>query len=237
MVIPGDNPANALAPATGFVSTARDLARFFAQLDPAANESVLAIASRREMIRHQWRNPHFSFERYYGLGIYSGKLADWEWFGHNGAFPGFVSRTAVLPDPGLAVSVVTNAADGLADRWLEGAIHILASFAKHGAPTGEVRDWTGRWWTRWVAIDLVAMGGKVMVGSPALPNPFADASQISVSSPDCGHISLATGFAHYGEPVRRIRGADGNVEEVWLGSARFQPEAAVAAELDQHYRG
>ena len=36
VVIPGDNPTNALAPATGFVGTARDLARFFAQLDPAA---------------------------------------------------------------------------------------------------------------------------------------------------------------------------------------------------------
>src|SRR5256885_1268695 len=36
VVVPGDNPTNALAPATGFVSTAGDLARLFAQLDPAA---------------------------------------------------------------------------------------------------------------------------------------------------------------------------------------------------------
>jgi CubicO group peptidase (beta-lactamase class C family) len=237
VVIPGDNPTNALASATGFVSTARDLARFFSQLDPAANESVLAVASRREMIRRQWRNPHSSLERYYGLGIISGKLTEWEWFGHSGAFQGFASRTAVLPDPGFAVSVVTNAADGLADRWLEGAIHILASFAKYGAPTGEVRDWTGRWWTRWLAIDLVPMGGKVMVGSPGLPNPFTDTSEITVSGPDCGHISLATGFAHYGEPVRRVRGADGKIEEIWLGGMRFQPEAAAAAELEQSYRG
>ena len=49
VVIPGDNPTNALASATGFVSTARDLARWFAQLDPAAEESVLTVASRREM--------------------------------------------------------------------------------------------------------------------------------------------------------------------------------------------
>jgi D-alanyl-D-alanine carboxypeptidase len=34
VVIPGGNPTNALAAATGFVSTARDLAHFFAQLDP-----------------------------------------------------------------------------------------------------------------------------------------------------------------------------------------------------------
>jgi hypothetical protein len=30
VVIPGDNPTNALAPATGFVSSARDLACLFA---------------------------------------------------------------------------------------------------------------------------------------------------------------------------------------------------------------
>jgi hypothetical protein len=72
VVIPGDNPTNALASATGFVSTGRDLVHWFAQLDPAAEESVLTVASRREMIRRQWRYPHSSLERYYGLGIMSG---------------------------------------------------------------------------------------------------------------------------------------------------------------------
>jgi CubicO group peptidase (beta-lactamase class C family) len=236
VIIPGNNPTNALAPATGFVSTARDLACWFAQLDPDAEQSVLTVGSRREMVRQQWRNPHSSIDRYYGLGIMSGRMAEWEWFGHGGSFQGFLSRTMVLPEPALAVSVLTNAGDGAADRWIDGAIHILASFAKRGAPTGEVRDWAGRWWTRWVAIDLVPMGGKVMVGSPGLPNPFTDASEISLSGPDLGRISLASGFAHYGEPVRRVRGPDGKVEEVWLGGMRFLPESKIAAELEQNYR-
>jgi CubicO group peptidase (beta-lactamase class C family) len=235
VVIPGDNPTNALAPATGFVSTARELACWFAQLDPAATEGVLTVGSRREMTRRQWRYPNSSLERYYGLGTASGKTAEWEWFGHTGSFQGFASRSVTLPAPALTVSVVTNAVDGLADRWLDGAIQILASFARNGAPTSEVRDWTGRWWTRWVAVDLVPMGGKVVVGSPALPNPFTDASEISVSSADCGCISLAGGSAHHGEPVRRIHGTNGSVEEVWLGGMRFLPEAAVAAELEQQY--
>ena len=97
VVIPGDNPTNALAPATGFVSTARDLARFFAQLDPAAPESLLSAASRREMVRPQWRYPHTDVERYYGLGVSSGKTAEWPWLGHGGAFQGFASRSAALP--------------------------------------------------------------------------------------------------------------------------------------------
>jgi CubicO group peptidase (beta-lactamase class C family) len=235
VVIPGHNPTNALASATGFVSTARDLARFFAQLDPAAKESVLAVGSRREMVRGRWRNPHSSIERYYGLGIMSGNTAEWEWFGHSGAFQGFTSRTVVLSDPGIAVSLVTNAVDGLADRWVDGAIDILATFAKHGAPTNEVRDWTGRWWSLWAAVDLVPMGGKVMVAAPSLANPFTDASEISISGKDSGHLSLASGLARHGEDVLRIRAADGKVEEVRLGGVRLLPEAKVAAELETRY--
>jgi CubicO group peptidase (beta-lactamase class C family) len=237
VVIPGDNPTNALASATGFVSTARDLARWFAQLGPAAKESVLTVASRREMVRAQWRNPHSSVERYYGLGIMSGKQGEWEWFGHGGAFQGFTSRTVGLPEPGLAVSIVTNAVDGAADRWVEGVVHIVATFAKQGAPTNQVRGWTGRWWSLWGAVDLVPMRGKVMVAVPSLPNPFTDASEISISNEDCGRFSLANGLARHGEEVRRIRGSNGEVDEVWLGGTRYLPEPEFAADLEQRYRG
>ena len=58
LVIPGDNRVNAITPAGGFVSTAADVARFFAQLAPNTRRSVLSAASRREMTRKHWRNPH-----------------------------------------------------------------------------------------------------------------------------------------------------------------------------------
>jgi hypothetical protein len=116
-------------------------------------------------------------------------------------------------------------------------IQILASFAKRGAPTNEVHDWTGRWWTLWGAIDLVPMGGKVMIGVPSLPNPFTDASEISISCKDRGRVSLASGFARHGEDVRRLRGGNGAVAELWLGGVRFLPEAQLIAELKERYGG
>jgi CubicO group peptidase (beta-lactamase class C family) len=237
VVIPGDNPTNALAAAAGFVSTARDLAHWFAQLDPAAEESVLAVASRREMIRRHWRYPHSSLERYYGLGIMSGRIAEWEWFGHSGTFQGFASRTAVLPDSAVTVSIVTNAVDAPTDRWLEGVIQILACFAKHPASANEVRDWAGRWWALLGAIDLVPMGGKVIIALPSLPNPFTDASEISITAEDRGRVTLANGLARHGEEVRRIREGDGEVAEVWIGDTRFLPEPQLIAELETRYRG
>jgi len=204
-VIPGDNPTRALASATGFVSTAADLARFFNQLAPSARRGAISPESRREMIRRQWREPHSSLERYYGLGIISGAIGDWDWFGHAGGFQGFITRTATLPGQDMTVSVLTNSADGLAHPWLDGVIHILRCFAKHGAPPRKLANWAGRWWSLWGAVDLVPVGDKVFVATPVFFNPFMDASELAVAGRDRGRIALAGGFANHGEQARLVR--------------------------------
>jgi CubicO group peptidase (beta-lactamase class C family) len=234
-IIPGENPTHALAPATGFVSTAGDLASFFAQLDPGAKRSVLSPASRREMVRRQWRLPHSSRERHYGLGIVAGTIGDWDWFGHSGGFQGYVTRTAVLPGRGLTLSVLTNAVDGLADPWIDGAIHILRAFAGQGAPAARVRHWTGRWWNLWGAVDLVPMGEKVVIAMPDLGNPLLDASELAVAGRDRGCIALSGGFGSHGEDVRRVRTAGGKPAELWLGGTRFVPEGKLVAETAKRY--
>jgi len=103
LVIPGDYSTNAIGPAGGFVSTAADTALFFNQLSPGAAKSVLSVASRREMTRRQWRNPHASLEGYYGLGTMSGTIGGWDWFGHGGGLLGYISRTVTVPAHDLTV--------------------------------------------------------------------------------------------------------------------------------------
>ena len=249
LVIPGDNPTRALASATGFISTAGDLARFFAQLSPSSKRSVLTVASRREMTRRQWREPHASLERWYGLGTMSGTLGataggaggGWDWFGHTGGFQGTLTRTAVVPAHGLSVSVLTNSADGLAQAWVDGCLHILRAFERHGAPSRRTAAWGGRWWTLWGAIDLLPMGGdKVLVANPSLANPLLDATELAISprtraGVEHGHIALAGGYGSHGEPVRLLRDANGRVVELWLAGTRYQPQAKVARELVRKY--
>lgn len=234
-VIPGENPTNALGPATGFISTAHDLALFYATLDPAAKGSVISAASRREMVRKQWRTPHSEFERYYGLGITQGRVGDWEWFGHGGGFQGYITRTAMLPAQGISISVLTNAADGLAHQWGDGIINILRTFRRHGVPSAKVRNWAGRWWSLWGAYDLVPMGDKVLVGAPGFFNPFMDATELTVTGRDRARISLANGYANHGEEVRRIR-KGGKVAEIRFAGGRSLPERQVAAEMKRRYR-
>jgi CubicO group peptidase (beta-lactamase class C family) len=234
LTIPGDFVTHAIGPAGGFVSTAADLARFFGQLSPQARKSVLSVASRREMVRRQWREPHSSFERYYGLGTMSGSADGWDWFGHSGGLQGYISRTSVLPAQELTISVLTNAIDGWAHAWLEGAIHILQAFAKHGPPTRKVKDWTGRWWSLWNAADLVPMGDKVLVATPATWTPLLNATEIEVTGPSEGRIALTGGYGSQGEPVRCVRNRSG-IAEVHFAGTRVVPEEKLAAEMTARY--
>jgi CubicO group peptidase (beta-lactamase class C family) len=225
MLIPGDYSTNAIAAAAGVISTGRDLVTFFQ-----------GLSARREMIRRRWRDPHSSIERYYGLGLMSGRLAGWAWFGHSGGLQGYITRTCVLPEQELAISVLTNAVDGLAHPWLEGALQILRAFAERGAPARGVARWTGRWWTLWNPIDLVPAGARVLVARPDFLNPFLDASEVEVQGRDRGRIALAGGYASHGEPAGLVRNRRGAITEVRLGGTHFRSERSVAREMSRVLR-
>lgn len=222
----------ALASATGFVSTAADLARFFGSLAPDARSSVLSPASRREMARRQWRSEHDSTGRWYGLGLIAGTSGAWEHTGHSGGFPGVITRTACVPSQQLAVSVLTNAADGLSHQWLDGTLHLLQAFEKGGAPSRRTARWQGRFWNLWGAVDLLPMAGKrVLLATPGLVNPVLDASEVEVEAPDRGRVVQGGGFAHHGEPVRLERDARGRILRLWHGGMPLQPEAPTRRAL------
>jgi CubicO group peptidase (beta-lactamase class C family) len=210
VVIPGNNPTNALAAATGFVSTAGDLAKFFAALDPAARRTPLTVESRHEMIRRQWRDPHSSIERHYGLGLWSGTTAGWDWFGHGGSFQGFITRTAVFPgyDPQrVDPDQCPRRAGQSMGRWcVSNPRHFCHA---RRADAAVCATGTGRWWSLWGTVDLVPMGRRVLVANLDLPAPFTDASELSVTGEDRGRIELANGTGSHGEGVRRVRGPDG----------------------------
>jgi CubicO group peptidase (beta-lactamase class C family) len=238
LVIEGDSPGNAIAPAGGMVSTAADLARFFAKLSPDAGDSPLSVSSRREMTRRQWKNPDVGFEMWYGLGTMSGTVvgAGWERFGHSGRLGGYVSRTAVVPAEHLAVSILVNATDGPTDFWSDGALSVLQAFRTRGAPPDSARDWRGRWWAHWGPLDLLPCGDRVLMLAPGFYNPMMDRSEIEIAGPDEGRIVRAPGGGSYGERVRLVRDASGAVVEFHLAGARYLREADLTEELIVRFR-
>lgn len=235
LVIPGENPGNAMASATGFVSTAADLARFMAQLSPGVERSVLSVDSRREMVKQVWDDPASGVVRNYSLGVYGSKPSGIDNFGHIGAFQGTITRTAMLPELGVSVSVLTNAIDGPAVLWVEALIRIVQRFHQAGAPPAERADWTGRWWGLWGAIELVALGDKIVTFNPAFDLPFAEASEITLSDADNGVVTNAPGFDRFGEPVHRVRDAGGEVARIQIGGAGFVSEETAKAQMQKRY--
>ena len=236
MIFPGDYTENAITPAGGFVATASDLCRYFAQLSPRAGRSVLSVPSRREMTRRQWRNAHSAGEEYYGLGIISGALKGWDWFGHGGGLPGYISRTAVVPEQDLTISVLTNDSNGWAGPWVDGAIHILREFSQRGPPTRRVRDWTGRWWGLDGPGDYIPLGNKVLVANPQAWNPFLNATEIEVTGRDKARVSLDNGYGNQGETIERRRNKAGEVTEIIYAGYKLLPEEALAKEVRKRYQ-
>jgi CubicO group peptidase (beta-lactamase class C family) len=234
LVIPGDFSTHAIGPAGGFVSTAGDLVRFFGQLSPNAKKSILSVASRREMVRRQWRDPYSSLEKHYGLGTMSGSSDGWDWFGHSGGLQGYISQTRVIPQQDLAISVLVNAIDGWAGFWVDGVTHILSTFAQRGAPSSKAKVWRGRWWSNWGVADTVPMGDRVLIGVAGM-KPFVKPIEIEISGLTEGKIALASAFASHGEPVRCVRDKSGRMTEFWLGGTKLLPEEAFAAEVRGRY--
>ncbi len=236
VVIPGDNPTNAIAPAAGVISTAADLALFFDQLAPTAKRSILSTASRRELVRPQWRDLHTSQERSAGLGVFCGTLGPVSWFGGAGSFQGYVSLTLAFPQLELAISALVNASDGPSHEWVGGAMQIIKCFKDHGLPTRATRSWTGRWWSLWGSCDLLPVGNKVLMASPESSSPVKEVTELAVSGKDIARVAIANGLASHAEEVRRVRDKHGRVSELWVGGMKLLPEADFSRELETRYR-
>jgi D-alanyl-D-alanine carboxypeptidase len=148
----------------------------------------------------------------------------------------------VVPTQDLAISVLTNASEGLAHVWLDGALHVLRAFGQHGGPSRGTAAWAGRWWSLWGTIDLLPMAERVLVANPALPNPLMDASELEPlgrarNGAAHARIVLANGYGAHGEPARLVHDARGRAAEFWLAGNCLRPEAKVVKELESRYGG
>lgn len=236
LIVPGDNPCDGIAPAGGFVATAADTARFFAQLAPEARHSILSAASRREMAQRRWRDACNTQEAYYGYGTMMNAPGPKEWFGHTGGLQGFVSRTSRFPASGFTISVLCNALDGLSYLWVDSIASILEVFKRHGAPGKREAAWTGRWWSIWGATDLVPMGKVVCQVVPALNPPFdAATTECVVTGKDIGLIQKASAYHSPGQPTRLVRDRKGKASELWVGSTKLVTREAMVAEAVARY--
>ena len=113
----------AMAPATGFVSTAEDLVQYVAAHLPG-DDRLLGDDAKRVMQRTEWRvdGPGPEPLAEYTLGLMVSHVGKRRLLGHGGGWPGHITRTLLDTETGIAVSVLTNAIDGPAEVLAIGAV-------------------------------------------------------------------------------------------------------------------
>ena len=214
-----------VAPAVGFASSARDLARFASwqfRLLGTGRSEVLAANTLREMQRVHF--PASDWSEAYGLGFRVWRSGDRTFVGHGGDCPGF--RTAILlqPDDRIATIFLANAS-GVANERFAQRIYEIVSPAILAAAAGEpmlaaadtsLEAFTGSY-------DYAPWGGEMLVfpwedglAFIDLPNtnPRAEIVRLRAIAGRPGSFRRIRKDGALGEPIDFKRDADGRVTGV-----------------------
>jgi CubicO group peptidase (beta-lactamase class C family) len=236
--IPIDHIATgAMAPATGFVSTASDVVRWVAA-HFFGDERILSDDSKRVMQRTEWQVAGSAGSEY-ALGFGVTKINDRRLLGHGGGFPGHITHTLFDPHERIAASVLTNAIDGPAQmyvatvfRLIDLALGAAASQTPAVAPDVASR-FTGRFANLWGVSDVVDLGGRLHLLDPTVGDPTADPIRLDVADElTTLRITDSPGYAAPGEELVYTRDDDGAVREVrGAGGVTMYPHDPFVAAL------
>jgi D-alanyl-D-alanine carboxypeptidase len=157
-------PARVMNSATGFSSNVIDLLRWY-QAHLLGNGRLLNDWDKREMQRLQYEDRTFRW----GIGFEHSKVGDLSFVGHGGGYPGFITFSSVNQEHELAIVVLTNAIDGPAGIFFEGAVKLLAKALKDdfdGTVDSAIDRFTGFYADRW-RVELVDRVGGALVSMNA----------------------------------------------------------------------
>jgi CubicO group peptidase (beta-lactamase class C family) len=212
---------HAMAAATGFASTARDVVRY-AAAHFFGDDRLLSDDSKRLMQKTEWE-VEGSGGGAYGLGFAINTVGGRRLLGHGGGYPGHITRTMFDPVDRLAVSVMTNAIDGPAQQLATAAVSVVnlaASGTAPEVPAGvDVSGFTGSFSTLWGTYDVVDLGGRLYQLPSAAPDPTAVYAELEVVDERTLRITKAGGYASRGEMLSYTFADDGTVVSVRGGSA------------------
>jgi len=209
--------ANAMAPATGFTSTARDLCLYFSA-HCFGDQRLLSDDAKRRM-QHGWWAPRA--QEQYGLGLQLMDIGGRRLIGHSGGYPGHITRTWCDPKDGLVVSVLCNASDAAATP-LCGGIFSLLEHLSHpderipGHADGvDPRSFTGHFNTLSGAYDIARFGSRLLAIPTDENDPTEVLGELVAEDPDTAMLVLAhDGYTSEGERFRFTRDASGRVLSV-----------------------
>jgi D-alanyl-D-alanine carboxypeptidase len=222
----------AMAAATGVTSTAADLVAFFSALVLPGDERLLSAASKRAQQRPRYAtSADPATTRRYGYGLILDRIGSGApattVLGHSGGYPGHITRTAVDPASGWAVSVLTNAIDGPAAALSTGVLELLlADSAVTDAERAAVAaPFTGRFRNMWGMQDIQVIGDRLLRIDPAAEHPLEQVDVLERTGDSSARVVEGDGFGSVGEEVTAERAPDGSVTRIRAGGGMtLEPE-------------
>ena len=197
---------HALAAATGFSSTAADLAAYFGA-HAFGDERLLSDRTKRLQQRQaNLGDPRRAEAGGYGWGTITEDIDGTTYVGHSGGYPGHITKTLLDPATGLVVCVLTNAIDGPATALARGIVQLLAEARdgqEHGCTVSEAAlAHTGRYAVgAWGVFDLAALGGRLRTLVLDGWTPLEGGNELTEDGEDRFLIAAGPGYGSVGEPV------------------------------------
>lgn len=235
-----------LKPATGFTSTAAELARF-AHAHVQGNDELLSDRAKALMRQPLWRYSDRSGRDVgYGLGTMVTAIGGREWIGHGGSWLGQSTRTIVEPTLGIVITVLTNSIDGPAEELSFGIARLLlASQERHTAPltlstaapiplgsgtsaatrTARRVDpsrFMGRFANEWSIMDVVELGDRLLAISPAAADPIESAIELTVVDEHTLRLPIESSIGPAGELLHYEFDAKDRIHRI-SGAWRLKP--------------
>ncbi|WP_267874122.1 serine hydrolase domain-containing protein [Ornithinimicrobium avium] len=227
----------ALAPATGFASTAEDLSRFFGALTLGSGE-LLSDRSLRLMQRAEATFIRRGSQTSYGLGLIAAKVGERATVGHSGGFPGQITRTLLDPTHGLVVCVLTNPIDGPAEALASGVLQLIDLLTKdaadwqalpRGVSVADLDRLTGRYHSLWGETDVARGGDRLVMLDPTTPSPLEDCQELRALDATTLRPEDVDGFGGSGEAVPFEVDEEGRVTRMRVAGVSAWPEQTYLA--------
>lgn len=164
--------AGVMNSATGFSSNVPDLLRWY-QAHRFESGEMLHDRSKREMQRVQFEGHDLRW----GLGFSLTKHGAMNFVTHGGGYPGFITYSGLEQEHGIAIVVLTNAADGPAQVWFDGIAKLIGRALAgdfEGEPPfdADIADqFTGYYEQRWGITQVARVGSKLVTNAPVSADP------------------------------------------------------------------
>jgi CubicO group peptidase (beta-lactamase class C family) len=215
----------AMAAATGFYSTGRDLCTYYSA-HAIGSKALLDDESKKEMQRTHWPVTNSNINEEYGLGFCIEYTGHRRLFGHGGAFPGHKTNSSCDADEKLVVVALTNSIDADAGCIVHAIYSVFDHFEKNGRgdTKGNANRFAGRYMNLWGIKEIVATGSRIVAIRQDSWQPFNDADELETVDKKTLKIIKANGYYSEGELVHFHFDKKGAVESLTYGGLDMLPE-------------